>query len=220
MCGICGYYAPKKFSYWHDPIHSMNTAIAHRGPDDSGVWHDESVGITLGHQRLAIVDMTPAGHQPMVSESGRFVLIFNGEIYNHKDIRKQVQGTARKFKWRGRSDTETLLEAFEAWGIEATLKRTVGMFAIALWDRKKRSLTLARDRMGEKPLYYGWQGQSAESAFLFGSELKALKAHPSFQRVIDRGALSLFLRHNCIPAPYSIYENIYKLPAGHLLELN
>ena len=220
MCGICGYFAPKKFSHWHDPIHNMNAAIAHRGPNDSGVWREESVGMTLGHQRLAIVDLTPAGHQPMISQSGRFVLIFNGEIYNHKDIRKQVQGTRRKLKWRGHSDTETLLEAFEAWGIEATLKRTVGMFAIAIWDREKRSLTLARDRMGEKPIYYGWQGESTESAFLFGSELKALKAHPSFQRVIDRGALSLFLRHNCIPAPYSIYENIYKLPAGHLLELN
>ena len=192
-------------------LRRMGDAIAHRGPDDSGVWLDAYAGIGLSHRRLSVLDLSPAGHQPMVSGSGRYVIAFNGEIYNHLDLRRQLGDRA----WRGHSDTETLLAGFEFWGIEKTLQRAVGMFAIALWDRVDRSLILARDRMGEKPLYYGWQG----TTFLFGSELKALKAHPAFQGEIDRAALALMLRHNYIPAPYSIYKGIRKLLPGTYLKL-
>ena len=192
-------------------LRRMGEAIAHRGPDDSGVWLDAYAGIGLSHRRLSVLDLSPAGHQPMVSGSGRYVIAFNGEIYNHLDLRRQLGDRA----WRGHSDTETLLAGFEFWGIEKTLQRAVGMFAIALWDRVDRSLILARDRMGEKPLYYGWQG----TTFLFGSELKALKAHPAFQGEIDRDALALMLRHNYIPAPYSIYKGIRKLLPGTYLKL-
>lgn len=190
----------------------MADALTHRGPDDSGVWVDGQAGIGLAHRRLSILDLSPAGHQPMVSAGGQYVVAFNGEIYNHLDLRQELDINA---DWRGHSDTETLLACFAAWGILKTLESAVGMFAVALWDRHDRVLTLARDRMGEKPLYYGWQGDT----FLFGSELKALRAHPAFHAGIDRGALALLLRHNYVPAPYSIYEGIYKLPAGTYLQL-
>ncbi|MDI6748790.1 MAG: asparagine synthase (glutamine-hydrolyzing) [Rhodocyclaceae bacterium] len=191
----------------------MANTLIHRGPDDVGVWVDADAGIALGHRRLAILDLSPAGHQPMVSTSGRYVIAFNGEIYNHLELRKALSklgagGTAPA--WRGHSDTETLLAAFEAWGIEKTLTRCVGMFALALWDRETRTLTLARDRIGEKPLYYGW----VRGALVFGSELKALRAYPGFDNVIERRALALFMRHNYVPAPWSIFENIWKLPPG------
>jgi asparagine synthase (glutamine-hydrolysing) len=198
----------------------MADALHHRGPDDGGVWVDEAEGIALGHRRLSILDLSPAGHQPMASGGGRYVIAFNGEVYNHLELRQELNRHASLAMtagaWRGHSDTETLLACFEAWGIEKTLTRAVGMFAIALWDRETRTLTLARDRMGEKPLYYGWQGDT----FLFGSELKALKAHPAFRAGIDRGALALLLRHNYVPGPYSIYERIYKLPAGTYLQVS
>jgi asparagine synthase (glutamine-hydrolysing) len=190
----------------------MADALTHRGPDDAGVWVDGEAGIGLGHRRLSILDLSPAGHQPMVSAGGRYVVAFNGEIYNHLGLRRELEMSA---DWRGHSDTETLLAGLEAWGVEATLKKAVGMFAIALWDRGERILYLARDRMGEKPLYYGWQN----GVFLFGSVLKALREHPSFKGEIDRDALALFLRHNCIPAPYSIYKDIRKLPPGTFLKL-
>lgn len=189
----------------------MAATLYRRGPDDGGVWVDEAVGIALGHRRLSILDLSPAGHQPMASSCGRYVIAFNGEIYNHLQLRGRLKGQ----DWRGHSDTETLLACFAAWGMEKTLESAVGMFAVALWDRETRTLVLARDRIGEKPLYYGWQGDS----FLFGSELKALKAHPAFKAEIDRGALALLLRHNYVPAPYSIYEGIHKLPAGTYLQL-
>lgn len=190
----------------------MGEAIAHRGPDDSGVWLDADAGIGLSHRRLSILDLSPAGHQPMASASGRYVIAFNGEIYNHLGLRRQLDDPA----WRGHSDTETLLAGFESWGIEQTLQRAVGMFAIALWDRETRTLTLARDRLGEKPLYYGWQG----GVFLFGSELKALKQHSAFIGEVDRDALALYLRYGYIPAPYSIYRGIHKLAPGTLLQLH
>ena len=206
-------------------VRNMVASIRYRGPDDSGVWCDEQLGIGLGHARLSILDLSPEGHQPMVSASGRYVIVFNGEIYNHLELRRELgdlphsqpltHGERGARHWRGHSDTETLLASVEAWGIEATLKKSVGMFAIALWDREDRVLTLTRDRMGEKPLYYGWQGNT----FLFGSELKALKTHPAFQGEIDRAALALMLRHNYIPAPYSIYKGIRKLPPGTYLNL-
>jgi len=189
----------------------MADTLVHRGPDDSGVWTDESAGIALGHRRLAILDLSAAGHQPMVSASGRHVIVFNGEIYNHLDLRKKLESVA----WRGHSDTETLLEAVDAWGVRRALDESIGMFAFAVWDRKERTLTLARDRIGEKPLYYGRNGR----AFIFASELKALRALPGFNAPINQDALALFMRHNYIPAPWSIYEGIFKLPPGTFITL-
>ncbi len=195
----------------------MALAIAHRGPDDAGAWADAQEGIALGHRRLSIVDLSAAGHQPMHSASQRFVLAFNGEIYNHLALRAELAPVATP--WRGHSDTETLLAGFEAWGIEATLKKTVGMFAIALWDVQTRTLHLARDRFGEKPLYYGWAGSGTSSAFVFGSELKALRAYPGFANPVSREALALYMRFTYVPAPHSIYQNIFKLEPGCLLSL-
>jgi asparagine synthase (glutamine-hydrolysing) len=195
----------------------MNDAISYRGPDDAGIWVDEC-GLALGHRRLAIVDLTSAGYQPMHSHNQRYVLVFNGEIYNHLQLRQQLMAEDSGLAWKGHSDTEVLLECIVRWGIEKALASFVGMFAFALWDRQERLLTLARDRVGEKPLYWGWQN----NILLFGSELSALKAFPDFKADIDRNALALLLRHNCIPAPYSIYKGINKLRAGHyiLLELS
>ena len=218
MCGIAGFIG---FRYLKEnavlaTARRMGETILHRGSDDAGIWHDDSAQVALMHRRLSILDLSPAGHQPMQSTSGRFVIVFNGEIYNHLEIREQLAAFSQQsFEWRGHSDTETLLAGIEAWGLEETLKRSVGMFALALWDRKEQALTLARDRMGEKPLYYGWQ----RGVFLFGSELKALKAHPAFEGEIDRGAIALQMRHNYIPAPYSIYRGIYKLPPGHCIRI-
>jgi asparagine synthase (glutamine-hydrolysing) len=195
----------------------MTDAIVTRGPDDAGAWFDEHNRVGFGHRRLSIVDLSPAGHQPMPSASGRYTIAFNGEIYNHNLLREELERAGRAPAWRGHSDTETLLAGFDAWGIEATVKRSIGMFAFAVWDRETKVLTLCRDRLGEKPLYYGWQGRGEGAVFLFGSELKALRAHPAFEGGIDRGALSLQLRHNYIPAPYSIYKGISKLPPGTLL---
>lgn len=195
-------------------VTAMSGRIAHRGPDHHGRWVDGEQRIALGHNRLAIVDLSPAGEQPMRSGSGRFVIAFNGEIYNHEQIRAELQASGVAPNWRGHSDTETLLAAFDAWGIKGALERSIGMFALALWDQRERELILARDRVGEKPLYYGWQGSGADAVFLFGSELKALSAHPLLNREIDRGALSLYMRHNCVPAPYSIYRSVKKLMPG------
>jgi len=215
MCGFCG-FIDTQGSNTENLTHSvraMNQQLVHRGPDDGGHWLDESLGVVLGHRRLAIVDLSPAGHQPMLSTSGRFVIAFNGEIYNFKALRQRLEQQGASFEWRGHSDTEVLLAAIETWGIEQTLQQCVGMFAFALWDRKERCLVLARDRLGEKPLYYGFQN----GVFLFGSELKALKAHPAWQGDIDRGALTLFLQYNCVPAPHSIYQGIAKLmPATYI----
>jgi asparagine synthase (glutamine-hydrolysing) len=194
----------------------MADRIAHRGPDDAGVWVDESASIALAHRRLSILDLSPAGHQPMQSACGRFVLAFNGEIYNHLELRGLLRSARNDGVWRGHSDTETLLAGFEAWGIEATLKKTVGMFAIALWDRAEHRLTLARDRIGEKPLFYGW----VHGAFVFGSELKALRAYPGFDNPVSRDALALYLQHCAVPAPYSIYQDIFKLEPGCVLSLS
>lgn len=193
----------------------MTSTLRHRGPDDEGTWVDEKQSIALGHRRLAIVDLSMTGHQPMISESGRYVLAFNGEIYNHLELRKQLEATNPNRGWRGQSDTESLLACIEAWGVERTLQSSVGMFAYALWDREERTLVLARDRAGEKPIYYGWQGNT----FLFGSELKALRAHPAFNAAVDRGALALFLRRNYVPAPWSIFQGIFKLAPGTWLEI-
>lgn len=228
MCGLAGFLQVNGFGFDQACALAayMGERIAHRGPDDSGVWVDADACIALAHRRLAILDLSPAGHQPMASSSGRYVIAFNGEIYNHLALRLELEAIPfspalpRDAKWstawQGHSDTETLLAGFDAWGIEATVKKTIGMFAFAVWDRQTRTLMLGRDRLGEKPLYYGWQG----NAFLFGSELKALKAHPAFRAEIDRNALALLMRHNYIPAPYSIYQGIAKLHPGCLLTVS
>jgi asparagine synthase (glutamine-hydrolysing) len=192
---------------------AMAERLRHRGPDDFGVWTDASAGAALGHRRLAIIDLSAAGAQPMLSECGRFVIAYNGEVYNFRELRRELEGAGHKF--RGGSDTEVVLAAIREWGVEDALQRMNGMFAFGLWDTVSRCLTLARDRAGKKPLYYGWCGD----VFLFGSELKALRAHPEFDSEIDRDALGLFLQYSRIPSPYSIFECVRKLPAGTFLEV-
>ncbi len=217
MCGFVGFFERKSNDASARSVQKMTTALRHRGPDDSGVWLDQEYGVVLGHRRLAVLDLSPAGHQPMHSNSGRYVIVFNGEVYNHLALRKQLGDSgAQQRDWQGHSDTETLLACFEAWGIKQSLQRFVGMFAFALWDRHKRLLTLARDRMGEKPLYYGW----CNGNFLFGSELKALRQHPGCTHAIARDVLALYLRSSYIPAPYSIYQNIYKLEPGCMMTVD
>ena len=216
MCGILGVLnTDNSYIKCESILKNMGSKIYLRGPDARGYWCDESSGMRLGHVRLSILELTEAGAQPMHSACDRFILSFNGEIYNHLKLRAQLEHEGHFTQWRGHSDTETLLACFSVWGIEKTLQATVGMFAIALWDKQKKQLTLARDRLGEKPLYWGWCG----STLLFGSELKALKAHPDFVSEIDRDALALLLQYNYIPAPYSIYKNIEKLPAGSYVQI-
>lgn len=224
MCGFVGFLTNTVPSAdaGKQMLVSMCDAIKHRGPDAEGVWIDAENGIGLGHRRLAIVDLSSAGAQPMVSTSGRYVIAFNGEIYNHLSLRRdleQAEGLSLP-GWRGHSDTETLLACFDLWGVDATLKRTIGMFAFAVWDHAERALMLVRDRMGEKPLYYGWQGHGNQAVFLFGSELSALRKHPAFAAEIDRDALALYMRHNCIGGEYSIYAGISKLLPGHYLTVS
>jgi asparagine synthase (glutamine-hydrolysing) len=192
-------------------VREMTNALQHRGPDDAGQWADASSGIALGQRRLSILDLSLLGHQPMCSESGRYWTIFNGEVYNYRELRKELPGVA----WRGHSDTEVMLAAIERWGLERAVQRFVGMFAFALWDTRERLLHLVRDRIGIKPLYYGFVGDGV----LFGSELKALRCHPEFMGEIDRDALALFVRHNYIPQPYSIYRDTHKLTPGTILTL-
>lgn len=216
MCGITGFIDHRRRwgrEHLEQVTSTMADRLKHRGPDDKGIWVDADSGIGLGHRRLSIVDLSAEGHQPMVSESGRYVIVFNGEIYNFRDISKELSDVGHHF--RGHSDTEVLLHCIDEWGLEATLRRLVGMFAFGLWDKNERVLHLARDRMGEKPLYYGWQGD----CLLFGSELKALSAHPEWNDEVNRDGLTLLLRHNYIPAPHSIYRNIYKLCPGSLLSI-
>jgi len=195
----------------------MADTLRHRGPDDTGVWVDAAAGVGLSHRRLSILDLSPAGHQPMVSASGRHVIVFNGEIYNSLQLRCELdQVTRGSLSFRGHSDTEVMLAAFDHWGVRRAISRMNGMFAFALWDRQERVLYLGRDRLGEKPLYYGWIGRT----LLFGSELKALRCHPDFRAEINRDALALYFRHNCIPAPHSIYKGIYKLPPATILAVS
>lgn len=209
MCGFVGllnWYGLTAEADGH--ARAMATAIAHRGPDDEGFWRDPNNQILLGHRRLAIVDLSAAGHQPMASRSGRWLIAFNGEIYNHEALRAELERGGWSCGWRGHSDTEVLLAAFEVHGVEQALKKCVGMFAFALWDRETKTLTLGRDRLGEKPLYYGWLGDT----LVFGSELASFYRHPDWHGDINRGALALLMRHNYIPAPYSIFNGVAKLP--------
>ena len=220
MCGIAGFLDiafRNPGEYLHATARRMGETLSHRGPDDAGTWADAPAGIALAHRRLSILDVSPAGHQPMLSMSGRYVIVFNGEIYNFHELKKDLEGSSQaSLRFRGHSDTEVLLACFDSWTVERTLSRVNGMFAFALWDRQERTLYLGRDRLGEKPLYYGWMGD----VFIFGSELKALRAHPAFVAEINRDALALFLRHNCIPAPHSIYRGIQKLLPGTFLAVN
>jgi len=217
MCGIAG--------VWHTGAQNadvnsrarqarqMVDTLHHRGPDDAGAWADPTDGPAFGHRRLAVLDLSPAGHQPMQSVTGRYAITFNGELYNHLALRSALEAQGSAPAWRGRSDTETLLAAVEAWGLTDTLLRCVGMFAFALWDHRERTLQLVRDRFGEKPLYYGWSG----GAFLFGSELKALRAYPGFDAPVCREALTQYLRFSYVPAPRSIYRGVFKLEPGCVL---
>jgi asparagine synthase (glutamine-hydrolysing) len=239
MCGITGVWETRRDAWdLTGMVNRMARALTHRGPDDHGTWVDEGAGVALGHRRLSILDLSSAGHQPMVSACGRYLLVFNGEIYNHDELRRTLQRELEKLPvqqgtiarsgepspwgyrqpsvernsfWQGHSDTEVLLAALAHWGVERALARLNGMFAFALWDRADRQLFLARDRLGEKPLYYG----RFDGAFVFASELKALRAHPGWRGEVDRKALTLYLRYNYVPTPYSIYRGIRKLPPAH-----
>jgi asparagine synthase (glutamine-hydrolysing) len=216
MCGIAGFLSPMPLQAEAANIaRAMGDRLQHRGPDGRDEWLDAEAGIALAHRRLSVLDISPAGRQPMSSADGRWLITFNGEIYNHLELRRRLEAQQRAPDWRGHSDTESLLAAIVAWGLDETVRQAVGMFAMALWDRQERALTLIRDRLGEKPLYYGVQG----GVLLFGSELKALQAHPSYDATIDRGALSLLLRLGYVPAPWSIQVGIRKLPPGCLLRL-
>jgi asparagine synthase (glutamine-hydrolysing) len=221
MCGIAGLCAPAngRQGDLQQLARQMGAAISHRGPDDAGVWAVPELGMALAHQRLAILDLSAAGHQPMHSASGRYVIAFNGEIYNHLSLRRELEAAGAVPPWRGHSDTETLLAAIEVWGLESTLQRCVGMWGLALLDRHERRLHLARDRFGEKPLYWGFSGSGQQRALLFGSELAALRAYPGFNNPIDRHSLAEFLRFGQVPAPLSIYAGASKLPPGHWVSI-
>lgn len=217
MCGIAGFLtSPGNFSAdtLSQVVATMTNTQTHRGPDDEGTWCDAAAAIALGHRRLSILDLSEQGHQPILSSCGRFVLVYNGEIYNFHELRKELEQAGRKF--RGHSDTEVLCEAISCWGLNEALPKLRGMFAFAVWNRMERQLTLVRDRVGIKPLYFGQFGRT----LMFGSELKALRAHPYFEAEVDPAAVGLQLRHNYIPAPYSIYKNVRKLPAGCLVQIH
>lgn len=213
MCGIAGFITPGTTNAMAlmRQVSAMSNAILHRGPDDEGAWVDEPFGLALGHRRLSIQDLSPAGHQPMISHCERWVMVYNGETYSNQELRPLLE--ARGTVFRGHSDTEVMLEAIAAWGLEASVNKFIGMFAFALWDRKDKTLYLVRDRLGIKPLYWGKAGTS----FLFGSEIKALQAHPDFSPQLNRQALAAYLKHAYVPTPLSIYEDVYKLPPGVIL---
>lgn len=221
MCGITGFLSNQSKNSEAELraiVERMTDSLAHRGPDDRQTWvsapeNHNRPGVALGHRRLSIIDLSPLGRQPMTSASGRFTIVYNGEIYNHAELRSDLE--KRGYPFRGHSDTEVLLAGIEHWGIRQTVKRCNGMFALAVWDTNENQLTLARDRIGIKPLFYG----IADGHFLFGSELKAMRQHPAFRRDIDRNSLALFLSYNYVPAPHSIYEGVRKLPPGSLLTI-
>ena len=216
MCGFAGWWQPEARTPKEEGLarlRGMLAPLVPRGPDEEGLWSDPEVGVALGFRRLAILDLTAGGHQPMASHSGRFELVFNGEIYNHGELHRDLEAAGEQF--RGRSDTEVLLEAIEAWGPEKTLPRLNGMFALALWDRRDHCLCLARDRFGKKPLYYGWAGGS----LVFGSSLHALRLHPEFEARLDPSAMAAYLRFAYVPGPHAIFSGFHKLVPGAFLEL-
>ncbi|MBF0445539.1 MAG: asparagine synthase (glutamine-hydrolyzing) [Magnetococcales bacterium] len=217
MCGITGFFDPssqRSAEQLQATAHGMANFIANRGPDDGGEWVDEKFGIAVAHRRLSIIDLSPEGHQPMLSETGRYVVVYNGEIYNFPDLRREL--IERGCSFRGHSDTEIMLAAIETWGLTVSIKKFIGMFAFALWDRREAVLHLVRDRLGIKPLYYGW----VDGCFIFGSELKTIKGFSKQKLPINRDALALYMRHNYVPAPHSIFKNIYKLLPGNILTIN
>jgi asparagine synthase (glutamine-hydrolysing) len=217
MCGIAGLIDTRKQQNAAEltrTVRAMSDALAHRGPDSHGVWVDPQAGIALGHRRLAIIDLSDEGHQPMFSASGRYGVVFNGEVYNFRAMRERLETEGCRF--RSHSDTEVLLAAIESWGLEKALLEANGMLALALWDKKERTLYLARDRLGKKPLYYGWAG----TTFLFASELKAFHKYPAFTPEIDRDVLAVYCRNNYVPGPWSIYRNVYKLPPASYLSIS
>jgi asparagine synthase (glutamine-hydrolysing) len=219
MCGIVGFLNPSS-NYTSERldeiISRMSQSMHLRGPDDQGSWVDSGAGIALGHRRLSVIDLSMEGRQPMASLCGRYYLVFNGEIYNYRELRDELNRENAGISWRGHSDTEVLIASIVHWGLEEAVKKCIGMFAFALWDRQEKLLHLVRDRVGIKPLYYG----RVDGNFIFGSELKAFRKHPDFNREIDRTALALLLRHNYIPVPYSIYKGVYKLPPGTILTVD
>src|SRR5579872_1265533 len=206
MCGIAGILRSASRVATAECVSRMTAALAHRGPDASGIWINPNAEVGLGHRRLSILDLSDAGAQPMHSECGRLSVTFNGEIYNHFDIRAELEDAGVAPNWRGHSDTETLLAAVLYWGLEKALQRFIGMYAFGLWDAKERTLTLGRDRFGEKPLYYGWCGRD----LMFASELKALAAHPTWTPTLDRSALTAFMRYSYVPVPATIWHGIRK----------
>ncbi|HEX9702151.1 MAG TPA: asparagine synthase (glutamine-hydrolyzing) [Rhodospirillales bacterium] len=216
MCGLTGFIDLARRTSAEalaERAGAMAATLGHRGPDDAGTWTDAAAGVALGFRRLSIIDLSALGHQPMLSASGRWVIVHNGEVYNFRDLRRELETAGARFK--GGSDTEVILAAVEAWGLDAALGRFIGMFAMALWDRQERTLHLVRDRLGVKPLYWGRQGDLV----LFGSELKALRAHPGWTPALDRGALSAFFRHAYVPAPHSIYRGIGKVMPGTVVAI-
>lgn len=220
MCGFAGFIDKSVINnsniFFEETLNAMSSEISNRGPDSHGNWYDSKLGIALSHRRLSILDTSIAGNQPMFSESNRFVIVFNGEIYNHLILRKYLSETGKNFNWRSSSDTETLLACFEVFGIEKTLKLTIGMFAISLWDTIEKKLFLIRDRVGEKPLYYGMHN----NCFMFASQISSLKVNPKFISTISNYALRKYLKYGYVPYPYSIYENISKLAPGSYVEIN
>jgi len=214
MCGIAGLiHSSSSSEQWQNSLKQICDTLTHRGPNDEGIWFDEKEGIGLCHRRLSIIDLSKEGRQPMISHSGRYVISYNGEVYNFQELRKELE--KNHIPWRGYSDTEVILAAIEEWGLESAVNRFIGMFAFALFDRKEKELVLCRDRIGIKPIYYA----QINKGLIFGSELKAFKVHPDFTPVIDRDALALYFRHNCIPAPYCIYQDAWKLKPGHILKI-
>jgi asparagine synthase (glutamine-hydrolysing) len=211
MCGICGFWGAYKYSKNLDlgsVATNMSSKLEHRGPDGEGVWVDLNNNLALAHRRLSIQDLSQAGAQPMVSSNQQFVISFNGEIYNFIEIRNEL--TKKGSKFQGHSDTEVLLEAIQVWGLEKALASCNGMFAFALWDRRNNSLTLARDRVGKKPLYYG----NHNGVLLFGSELKSMEAHPAFEKQLDHDSLNMFIKYSWISSPHCIYKQTKKLIPG------
>ncbi|MGP4715560.1 asparagine synthase (glutamine-hydrolyzing) [Psychrobacter sp. T6-6] len=219
MCGIAGFFEGKVFSSdveVESILKKMTDAIQHRGPDSEGFWYQKDEKVALGHRRLSIQDLSEAGHQPMLSDDGRYVIAFNGEIYNHLEIRVEIEKLDSKVSWSGHSDTETLLKSIQVFGWDVALQKLIGMFVIVLWDTEAKQLLIARDRFGEKPLYYGWQND----AFLFASELKAITKHPAFEKVIEKESVAILLKQGYIPTPYSIWKGICKLPAAHYMKVD
>ena len=217
MCGIAGFLTKKNINNNRikEITQLMCNKIVHRGPNSSGEWSNEDYGLGIGHRRLSIIDLSKSGHQPMLSHSGRYIISFNGEIYNYKLLKIKLEKQFNQINWRGNSDTEVFLQMIEQYGLIRALDQVTGMFAFSLWDNKEKRLSLVRDRMGEKPLYYGWQGNS----FLFASELKAMRNHPDWVGEINRNSIAIFIRHNCIPAPHTIFNDIYKLVPGKILTI-